>query len=457
MTDLDKGFWRGFWPLLLALGAAQLTQQLDIVMVGRLGGGASAAYVLLTRLAIVDVVSMAAIGAVASTAVARAERSGETTRAIAQSLGLATLAGLCCCALGLSFYSRAAEWLAGDAEITRLIGASVVSYAFAIPLRFFANTSAFVLHALGHGAAVVRWKLLEAAAKAVLNLLLMQVFGWGLPGCFVSGLIVAGLTSIWCWRMLSPHGVRCIAIPEYSWAVQFLRSTAWEAQRMICVQLAVLLSLALFAAPWLGRYELSRVNAYAAGQMLMLILFTPFVTLMRFLAFRLPKLPDGDVAALIRRLWLRGLPIVAPIAAVLFSCRDWLGDLYGQQGPWWSLLIQALAVSLPVRYATNVLRAVLQAQGAFGAVAAADGATVWSCAVPLVALGLYVDAPMIAYLSLILPEAVCAAWLWRRLHGSNLLAKAQVHGKRPRQSPTATIPGCAPDRGVADAHDFERR
>ena len=35
MIEIEKGFWRGDWPLLLALGATQLTQQADILMVSR--------------------------------------------------------------------------------------------------------------------------------------------------------------------------------------------------------------------------------------------------------------------------------------------------------------------------------------------------------------------------------------------------------------------------------------
>ena len=125
MIEIEKGFWRGYWPLLLALGAAQLTQQADILMVGRLGGGASGAYVMLTRLAVVDIVLMIAIGAVASTTVAQARRDGETTGVIGQVLGLAVLVGLCCSAFGVLFYSRAAIWLTGDGEVATLIGAGV--------------------------------------------------------------------------------------------------------------------------------------------------------------------------------------------------------------------------------------------------------------------------------------------------------------------------------------------
>ena len=87
-----KDFWRGYWPLLLAIGAAQLTQQVDVLMNGRAGGAASGAYVLLMRLAIADLILMMATGVVASTTVARARRDGDASVAVAELLGTAAVA-----------------------------------------------------------------------------------------------------------------------------------------------------------------------------------------------------------------------------------------------------------------------------------------------------------------------------------------------------------------------------
>jgi hypothetical protein len=416
MIEIEKGFWRGYWPLLLALGTAQLTQQADILMAGRLGGGASGAYVMLTRAAMGDVVLMTAMGAVASTAVAQAQRGGETAHVIGQILGLALLAGLCCCAFGLWFYPRVARWLAGEGEVATLIGAGVFWYSLAAPFRFLNNTSAFVLHALGHGGLVVRWKLIEAVAKTAGNFLIMEILGLGFSGCFVTSLIISIISSMWCRGALSPHNARWISVPGYSWALQFLRSSAWEAQRIISAQLAALTYLTLYAAPWLGKHDVSRFNSYAAGQTLALVVFVPFMALIPVLAFRLSTLPDDRFDSSLRTLWLQGAPIVAGAALILLVSHERLGRLYGQHGPWWSMLIQALAISLPLRFAANVMRAISQSRRAFAAVAAVDSAAAWLLATPLITVGLYVDSPAIAYLSLILPEAACAVWLWRRLH-----------------------------------------
>ena len=243
----------------------------------------------------------------------------------------------------------------------------------------------------------------------------MEIVGLGFSGCFMCGLIIGVISSIWCMRMLSTHNTQWILFPGRSWALRFLRSTKWEAQRLISVQLALLACLALFAAPWIGKYDVSRLNSFAAGQTLMLIIFAPFMALMRFLAFRLPALREDRLPASMRTIWVQGTPVATGAALVLLASQDWLGRLYGQHGPWWSVLIQALAISLPIRFAANVMRAILQSQGAFAAVATADSAAFWLIATPLVAAGLYADSPLVAYLSLIVPEAACAAWLWRRL------------------------------------------
>lgn len=415
MNGAKDDFWRGYLPLLVAFGAAQLAQQADMLMVARLGGGAAGAYVGLTRLAIVDNVLMAAIGAVASTTIAGVRREKEVEQAIRCALGLALFVGLCCAALGLSLYPHAAKLFAGDREIASLIGSGVFWYSLAAPLRFLINTATFILHALGQGALVVRWKLIEVAAKATGNLIIIDGLGMDFSGCFLSGLIVAAVSWAWCRRLLPPQNARRISIPEFRWALTFLRSTSWEAQRILSIQLAVLACLALFAAPWLGIYEVARLNAYAAGQTLMLLVFAPFMAQARFLAFRLAALRREQYAASLRRILVQGLPVAIGAALILAGGQDWLARLYGQHGPWWSTLIQALAISLPLRFAANVLRAVLQSQGDFAAVAAADYVALWLLATPLVGFGLYVNSPCLAYLSLIIPEAASAIWLWRKI------------------------------------------
>ncbi|ATQ67690.1 MULTISPECIES: MATE family efflux transporter [Methylosinus] len=414
MTRPKTGFWRGYWPLLMALASAQLAQQADIVMMSRLGGPAAGAYVMMMRLALVEVVLMTAMGAVASTVVAQAQRNGGAAPVIGRILGLALLTGLLCGALGWLLYPTAARWLAGEGDVASLVGEGVFWHALAAPFRFVVNIGAFVLHALGRGPSVVRWKLTEAAAKIAANLLLMDVLGWGFSGCFLSGLIVGALSSIWCRRMLPPGDAR-LSLPGCSWTLRFLRPIYWEAQRLISVQLAILACFSLFAAPWLANYSVSRMNSFAAGQTLMLMLFTPFVALTRFLAFRHAALRDGRLSASMWRVWAQGAPVVVAAALALLESDELLGRLYGQSGHWWSTLIQALAISLPLRFAANIARALFHSQGSFAMVAAADGAAFWLIATPLVAIGLYVDSPAVAYSSLILPEAACAAWMWGRL------------------------------------------
>jgi hypothetical protein len=409
-------FWRGYWPLLLSLCAAQIAQQTDVAILGRLGGGAQSAYVLLMRLAVPDLVLMMAMGAVVSTSVAGARRGGDCARTVGRALGLSIVVGAGCGALGFAIYPRLAAAIAGEGEIAALIASAIQWHALTAPLRFLANSAAFALHALDEGPQLVRWKLTEAGVKALANIVMIFLFGLGFLGCFVAGFFVVLLSVAWCGRRLAARGVDYLCFPHPAWAAPLLRDAAWESQRMISGQLAVLASLALFAAPWLGRASPERFSAYATGQTLMLFAFAPMIALMRFLAFRLANATDVDAEAARRALWRRGAPAAALMAAGLYVGADALGALYGQQGVWWSTLIHALALSLPLRYATNVLRAALQAQGSFNIVAAQDSAAHWLGAAPLVAIGLAADSPAIAYASLIAPEAICAAAFWRRLH-----------------------------------------
>jgi peptidoglycan biosynthesis protein MviN/MurJ (putative lipid II flippase) len=50
MAPFGEEFWRGYWPLLLTVGAVQLSQQVDILMVARVADGAPSAYLIIMRL-----------------------------------------------------------------------------------------------------------------------------------------------------------------------------------------------------------------------------------------------------------------------------------------------------------------------------------------------------------------------------------------------------------------------
>jgi Na+-driven multidrug efflux pump len=426
----QAGFWRGYWPLLLTIAAAQLAQQVDLVILGQFGGGASGAYVALSRVAILELVLMTSMSAVASTAVAQAQRDGDAERVVVGALVVALASGALFGFLGFLFYSRAARLLLNDARVTELVDSGVFWFAAAGPLRFAVNVAVFMLHAFGCGGRVVRWKLIETALRAAMDYLFVAICGAGFPGCFAAAFVVAAVSLVWCWRsfgaLSAPSRFASVSLRTFwagapnvrafcSWAFGFLRGTVWEAQRNISAHLAVLTCLALFAAPWIGGFDLSRFNAYSAGQTFMLLAFAPLIALTRFAALRFANVETEARAAAARRLWLQGAPVCALAAALLFRNAEALGALYGQRSDWWTVLVQALALSLPLRYVANVLRAIHQSGGNFAAVATADSATQWLCGVPLVALGLCLDAPRLAYLSLIAPEAICAIWLWRRL------------------------------------------
>jgi hypothetical protein len=415
MTESEGSPWRGYCPLLFALIAMQLAQQVDVVMIARAEEGGSGAYALLIRASFAEIVLMAAFGVVASTAVGRAQRDGNGARETSQILGLAALIGVLCGALGLWLYPRIATRLADVASVASHIREGAFWFSLSAPFRFLNCTSAFVLHAQGRHGFVLRWRLVELVAKFGGNLLTMNVLGFGFDGCFVTSATIAVGSCILCCFVFSSPQARWIAAPRYSLLRDVLRSTIAEAQRLLSMQLAALTALALFAAPWLGHYDVSRLDAFAAGQFLMLIVFAPLVALMQFLAVRFAALSEERQTTLLRTIWTQGLPLTIAAAVALYSTRDWLGHLYGRQGPWWSVLVEAMAISLPLRLVSNVRRATFQARGAFKEVATADGFAFWLLMIPLTAIGLHLDSPSVAYLSLIAPEAFCVIWLGMRL------------------------------------------
>jgi hypothetical protein len=415
MTDSEGSPWRGYCPLLLALVAMQLAQQIDLLMIARAGEGGSGAYVLLMRASLIEIVLMAAFGVVASTTVGRAQRDENGARETSQILGLAALIGILCGALGLWLYPRIAIRLADAAGVASLVREGAFWFSLSAPFRFLNCASAFVLHAQGRHRFVLRWRLAELVAKFGGNLLTMDALGFGFEGCFVTSATIAVGSCILCGFVLSTPQAEWIAVPRHSLLRDVLRSTIAEAQRLLSMQLAALAALALFAAPWLGRYDVSRLDAFAAGQILMLIVFAPLVALMQFVTVRFSTLSEERQTTLLQTIWMQGLPIAIAAAAALYSTRDWLGRLYGHHGPWWSVLIEAMAISLPLRVVSNVRRATFQARGAFKEVATADGLAFWFLMVPLIAIGLHLDSPSVAYLSLIAPEAFCAIWLGTRL------------------------------------------
>lgn len=416
---MEGNFWRGFLPLLLAFAVAQFGQQVDMAMLAGLGNGVPAAYALLTRIAVPDLVLMMAMGSVVSVTVAAARREGDAGPAIRQALGLAAAAGATVGLFGLFAYPRLAGWLAGDGAITTMVGEAVFWFALAAPLRFTISAAVFILHALGEGTTVVRWRLSELALKAAANALFITGFGFGFAGCFLASLAVGAGSCLWVLHRLKRVAAGGPCLPARAWTLDFGRRTGWEAQRVLAIQLFSFAAVALFASSWAWPADVARLDAFAAGTALSMALLAPFTALTRFLAMRLAGRPATELLPIVRTLWLRGAPAVAAAAAGLSLAGDWLGrTVYGQAGPWWSVLVGMLALSLPLRYVNNVMRASLQGLGAFSTVAATDSATGWCIGLPLIAAGLYLNEPVVAYGYLLAPEAIGTVWLWRQLQPS---------------------------------------
>lgn len=415
---IGRDFWRGFPALLLAFVVAQAAQQVDVALLARfVGGEGVTVYVLVLRLALVDLVATMALGSVMSVTIGRAVRDGQAGAAIRWALTLSLLAGGLLGIGGILLYPAIAPWVAGgDAGAAAALAAVVPWYCAATPFRLVNGSATFMVHAVGAGGVALRWKLAELAGRALLVLLFLGPLDAGLEGCFIAGLLVNLLSALWGGGWLLRHAPAPFTLPSWTWAADLLRKAAWETQRLLSTHLLALAGITLFASPAIGAADSSRLGAFAAGTVMAAFVFAPFVALLRFLAMRLAGRPAAEARCLVAALLRLGLAAGAAVGLALAVAADPLGaHVYGQSGPWWHWFVIALGLSLPVRAAANIVRAALQASGGFAGVAILDGGLGWGVGLPLIVAGLWFDAPVIAYASLWLPEALAALWLWRRL------------------------------------------
>ncbi|WP_449422524.1 methanobactin export MATE transporter MbnM [Rhodanobacter lindaniclasticus] len=416
MSIRTGAFWQGFAALLLAFGVAQLSLQVDVVMLGQRAPGGPGAYVMLTRLVLIDLVVTMAYGAVASVTIAQAVRGGNASQVIRWAMGLAGLTGTLLLVTGGIVYPLLAPWAAGgDSSLLTMLELAFPWFVAGAPFRMLNSCAAFALHATQQGVWVVRWKLCEVTLKVVANIVFLDYFDAGFSGCFMASLMVHAGSTCWVlWHLRRQTG-GLPALPPLRWSREQAVKSAWEAQRMLAMQLLGLLTIGLFASPMVSTVTTERLDAFAAGMALAMLVFSPFTAFFRFLAIRLSGQVAADVNMLIRELLLYGVPAAVLAGLFLSSGQQLLGQsIYAQQGPWWSTFIWSLAFSLPVRVAGAVLRAALQSRGGFNQVAKSDTLLGWGLGLPFVVIGLVLNLPILAYAFLWLPEAAMVAWLTRQ-------------------------------------------
>jgi hypothetical protein len=410
---IERSFWRGFTPMLASFWVSSLVVQLDMAMVAKLGAGALAGYGLVSRVAVGDAALTAAVGSISLIVVSRAQKARMHRKLLTEIWICAALLGIVTAWIGALVYPLLIDLLANQGPAAEFARSAIFIYISATPLRMISSATSFAIHSLGQGGVVLSWKVCETAAKAALNVLLVSSYGFA--GCFIASFMVSILSVFWGLVV-----IRRIVVTEgesrpSGFRASFIRGCLIEATRGLAPQLAVFASFALFAHSAAGPGGMQRLDAYAAVQGLILLVLAPLLAATRFFAMRFSGLAPADVKRLISGLLLGGAPILCLVAGALALGRDALGAaLYGDLGIWWTSFAGALALSLPLRYAGALLRGVLLSRGRIWAVATADSAAPWLVALPLIALGLFLDQPAIACWSLLAPEAACVLWFWRR-------------------------------------------
>ena len=410
---IERSFWRGFPPMLASFCLRALLVQLDLTMIAGLGAGALAGYALVSRVAMLDAALTVAVGSVSLLVVSRAQTAGVKRKLLTEIWLCAALLGFAAAAIGALAYPLLIDWLARQDPAGEFARSAIFIYISATPIRMVESAAIFVLHSLGRSSLILAWQICETIVKAALNLSLISSFGF--IGCFIASVIVEVLSLLWALILIRRIVVAQGESPSAGFRASFLRGCLVESTRGLAPQLAVFASFALFALFESESGGLQRLDAYAAIQGLIVLVLAPLLAATRFFAMRFSGRSPGEVKRLLSTLLLRGGPLVLILAGLLALGRNSLGAaLYGSLGPWWSSFAGALALSLPLRYAGALLRGALLSRGRIGAVATADGAAPWLVALPLIALGLSLDQPTIACLSLLAPEAVCLLWFWRR-------------------------------------------
>ncbi len=410
---IELSFWRGFPPMLASFLLRALVVQLDLAMVAKLGAGALAGYALVSRVAVLDAALTVAVGSMSLIVVSRVQKAGIDRRLLTQIWICAALLGVTAAAIGALAYPALIDLLAHQDPAAEFARSAIFINIAAIPVRMVESATVFALHSLGRGGLVLGWQLCEAVAKAALNLRLISSFGF--VGCFIASFMVEILSVVWALIVIRRTVEREGENPPADFRAYFMRGSIVESTRGLAPQLAVFASFALFTLSAATPAGMQRLDAYAAVQGLIVLVLAPLLAATRFFAMRFSGRPSVEVKRLISALLLKGTPLLCLVGGVLAFGRDTIGIvIYGEFGPWWSSFAAALALSLPLRYAGALLRGALLSGGRIGTVAKADSAAPWLIALPLIALGLYLDQPAVACLSLLAPEAACVLWFWRR-------------------------------------------
>lgn len=426
---IEAGFWRGYSMLAASACAATATMQIDLAMVARSGGRVAGAFAVLMRITLLDVALTIAVASVAGITVAHANARGNLARDVGRTCVLVAALGGMTTVFGFFVYPPVLVELTGAEEAARFDGLPIFWLVAAAPLRMLANAQGFVLHALGQGAVVFRSKFAEIPSKLVLNFLLMDVLGFDLAGCMIGGFAIAAASCLWLWLCLRKRDAWSFGWPDCEFARSFLWATFWESYRILSPQAAMLFSLALFSSTRFSGYNVERLDAFAAGQTFMLFVLGPMAALTRFLAMRLPTVPPRKQSHTLIQLTQSGTPIVSIGALLLFLGGDWVGgSLYHQHSSWWSTFVTVLSLSFPIRYFGSILRGVMLARGRFSEQAKVDVVAQWLLAPLLLLLGLSMNNPPVAYLSIIVPEIVCVFLIWLALgrlrHGASIVPLA---------------------------------
>ncbi len=416
-----QGFGKAYLAILLTFVTSRLLLQTDLLMIAPFGAAAGAAFAVPGKLMIIDAIVAFALGPAIAVAVGWETAPLARIALIRQALGLTLALSLLLTVTGLLLYPRLLPLLVSDPAIRLLARPALWWMTLTIPLRMLVFIGTLCLFSLNQGGRVARLALATLLLNALLDALLIYGLGMGFTGAYQATAAVALLEAVVTLGWLARE---CGGLPlggfNRRWLAAMARKSGWEWLRLVFWQLEGVATLAILAAPAVGA---ARFSTCVISSELFALLAMPLVALMRCTSLHTSGHDSAASAwsalGVVRR---NGMCIALAATLLLWLGTEPIGrhlyQLDSERLDWWTRLLHWQALILPVWVYGYLLRGCLQGQACFARLALVDIGCGWLIGLPLLALALQLDSPVLLGISLLGREVLVCALLGVRTERS---------------------------------------
>lgn len=398
-----------FFPMVLSFVTGRLIIQTDLLMLSRLGPGATAAFGIPGRVLFLDFVLSLAMTPIVSVAVAESKDENERRRALQNVISLSALTALALTLFGLMAYFPFVSYLAPNAEVAVLAKQALLWMILATPFRFVEVVGSVAVYALGKGRQLVVLDVVQLVLNAGLNYALIYGLKMGFAGSYLGTSLISMVGAMTVLHLLSDgNGILSLfKVPSFDWSCSVLKKVSIEGIRLGSAQLVNLIALSM-----LSRSDsVDPMSAFAVQTAFQSLLFMPVIAVMRSTAIWAPTSGCG-----LRRLAVQGSLLAVLGSLTLLCLGKWIGvNAYGFSAStmyWWWPFYVIVACSIPLKYLDAIQRGVLQSQKKFSTILKADAFAQWALLLPILFLGLRYANPWFAWSSYAIADLAAAAVLF---------------------------------------------